>query len=133
MASPPSSSSKRRAHNSQHQHQHGFYWPLEFIERYLKSLNSFKEIEFVELGYWKQSGKFEGPFYSIEENLLSSICKMTKKQLSIMVDYHYCSHNVEDFPSTKYFNEFYRWPDDPQNPQCDIFVIWSSVERCCSN
>ena len=86
-------------------HQHGFHWPLEFIERYLKSLNSFKEIEFVELGYWKQSGKFEGPFYSIGENLLSSICKMTKKKLSIMVDYHYCSHNVEDFPSTKYFNE----------------------------
>ena len=86
-------------------HQHGFHWPLEFIERYLKSLNAFKEIEFVELGYWKQTGKFEGPFYSIEENLLSSICKMTKKKLSIMVDYHYCSHNVDDFPSTKYFNE----------------------------
>ena len=58
-----------------------------------------KEIEFIELGYWKQSGKFDGPFYSIEEKLLSLICKMTKKKLSIMVDYHYCSHNVEDFPS----------------------------------
>ena len=86
-------------------HQHGFNWPLEFVERYLNSINSFSEIEFVELGYWKQSGKFDGAFYSIEEKLLSSICKMTKKKLSIMVDYHYCSHNVGDFPSISDFNE----------------------------
>ena len=86
-------------------HQHGFNWPLRFVERYLESINSFEEIEFVELGYWKQSGKFDGPFYSIEEKLLSSICKMTKKKISIMVDYHYCSHNVEDFPSKLNFNE----------------------------
>ncbi len=86
-------------------HQHGFNWPLEFVERYLESVNSFQEIEYVELGYWKQSGKFDGPFYSIEEKLLSSICKMTKKKLSIMVDYHYCSHNIEDFPSNINFNE----------------------------
>ena len=86
-------------------HQHGFNWPLRFVERYLGSINSFEEIEFVELGYWKQSGKFDGPFYAIEEKLLSSICKMTKKKISIMVDYHYCSHNVEDFPSNLNFNE----------------------------
>ena len=30
---------------------------------------------------------------------------LTKKKLSIMVDYHYCSHNVEDFPSSNNFNE----------------------------
>ena len=86
-------------------HQHGFNWPLGFVERYLNSINSFKEIEFVELGYWKQSGKFDGPFYAIDEKLLSSICKMTKKTLSIMVDYHYWSHRVEDFPSNINFNE----------------------------
>ena len=40
-------------------HQHGFNWPLEFVKRYLESLNLFPEIEFVELGYWKQSDKFE--------------------------------------------------------------------------
>ena len=86
-------------------HQHNFNWPLEFVERYLVSINSFKEIEFVELGYWKQSGKFDGPFYAIDEKLLSSICKMTKKNLSIMVDFHYCSHRIEDFPSNINFNE----------------------------
>ena len=58
-------------------HQHGFNWPLEFVQRYMVSISSFPEIEFIELGYWKQSGKFDGPFYSIEEELLSSICKMT--------------------------------------------------------
>ena len=86
-------------------HQHGFHWPLEFVERYLTSLNSFNEIEYVELGYWKQSGKFDGPFYAIDEKLLSSICKMSKKKLSIMVDYHYCSHNLEDYPSKEYFDK----------------------------
>ena len=78
---------------------------MGFVERYLESINSFKEIEFIELGYWKQSGKFDGPFYAIDEKLLSSICKMTKKNLSIMVDFHYCSHRVEDFPSNINFNE----------------------------
>ena len=53
-------------------HQHNFNWPLEFVKRYLESVNSFGEIEFVELGYWKQSGKFDGAFYSIEEKLLKS-------------------------------------------------------------
>ena len=86
-------------------HQHGFNWPLEFVERYMKSISLFKEVEFVELGYWKQSGKFDGPFYSIEEKLMSSICQMTKKKLSIMVDYHYCSHNVENFPKNIDFPE----------------------------
>ena len=86
-------------------HQHGFNWPLEFVERYFKSINAFNEIEFIELGYWKQTGKFDGPFYSIDENLLSRICNMTKKKLSIMVDYHYCSHNIEDFPQKENFKE----------------------------
>lgn len=86
-------------------HQHGFNWSLEFVERYLESINSFQEIEFVELGYWKQLGKFDGPFYSIDEKLLFSICQMSKKKLSIMVDYHYCSHDVEDFPTTVDFPE----------------------------
>ena len=61
-------------------HQHGFNWPLEFVERYLVSINSFQEIEFVELGYWKQSGKFDGPFYSIEEKLPLSLKGTNLKQ-----------------------------------------------------
>ena len=84
-------------------HQNGFNWPLEFVERYLKSIRLFQEIEFVELGYWKQSKKFDGLFYSIEENLLSNLCQMAGKKLSIMVDYHYCSHDVKDFPCNKDF------------------------------
>lgn len=86
-------------------HQHGFNWSLEFVKRYLNSINAFQEIEFVEIGYWKQSGKFDGPFYSIDEKLLSLVSKMSKKKLSIMVDYHYCSHNVEDFPNNVDFPE----------------------------
>ncbi|MGY9060391.1 MAG: hypothetical protein ACKVHI_11470, partial [Candidatus Puniceispirillales bacterium] len=32
-------------------------------------------------------------------------CQMTKKKLSIMVDYHYCSHDVKDFPNNIDFPE----------------------------
>ena len=83
-------------------HQHNFNWPLEFVGRYLESINSFDEIEFVELGYWKQSGKLDGSFYSIDEKLLKSMCQMTKKKHSIKVDFHYSSHNVEDFPKIRF-------------------------------
>ena len=86
-------------------HQNGFNWPFEFVERYLKSINSFPEIDFVELGYWRQHGKFDGPFYSIDEELLSLACQISKKKISVMVDYHYCSHNVEDFPNKNNFPE----------------------------
>ena len=84
-------------------HQHGFNWPLEFVERYLASISLFDEVDFVELGYWKQVGKFDGPFYSIDEKLLFLVSQMTKKKLSVMVDYHYCSHNVDDFPTNLEF------------------------------
>ena len=40
-------------------HQKGCSWPLEVVERYLHSINSFQDIDFVELGYWKQTGKFD--------------------------------------------------------------------------
>ena len=30
-------------------HQNGFQWPLEFVKRYLTSVNAFQEIQFVEL------------------------------------------------------------------------------------
>ena len=29
-------------------HQHGFNWPLEFVKRYMQSIKSFQEVEFVE-------------------------------------------------------------------------------------
>ena len=86
-------------------HQNGFNWPLEFVERYLESMSSFHEIGFVELGYWKQTGKHPGPFYSIDEKLLATVCQMSRKNLSVMVDYHYCSHDVKDFPSNETFPE----------------------------
>ena len=64
-------------------HQNGFQWPLEFVKRYLTSVNAFQEIQFVELGYCKQKGKFDGPFHSIDENLIFSICEMTEKNFQL--------------------------------------------------
>ena len=86
-------------------HQHGFHWPKTFVKEYIERLLYFPEIEFVELGYWKQSGKFDGPFYNLNETILSEINLYSSKLLSIMVDYHYCSHNLKDFPTVNDFNK----------------------------
>ena len=86
-------------------HQHAFHWPKKFVKDYITKLSDFPEIEFVELGYWKQTGKFDGPFYNLNEYILSEINSYSPKSLSIMVDYHYCSHNLEDFPRVAEFNK----------------------------
>ena len=54
---------------------------------------------FVEQGCWKQTDKFDWPFYSIDEHLLATMCQMSNKKLSVMVDYYYCAHDVKDYPS----------------------------------
>ena len=38
-------------------HQIGFNWPMEFVSEYIEILNQFKEIKYIELGYWKQKDK----------------------------------------------------------------------------
>ncbi len=84
-------------------HQHGFNWPLELVRDYLAEVESFPEINFVELGYWKQEDKYDGDFYRINEELLNRVATFTQKQISIMVDYHYCSHDVTTFPKASDF------------------------------
>lgn len=86
-------------------HQNNFNWPSSFVRQYLEYLQNFPEISYVELGYWKQTGKFDGPFYNLNENLLQEINSYSEKALSIMVDYHYCSHDLLDFPRVQNFDK----------------------------
>lgn len=77
----------------------GFNWHEEHAAEYVSlSLRSGLS-SFVEIGYWKQHGKFDGRFYRIDEKLLELLPEDANKRLAIMSDFHYLISSVEDFPS----------------------------------
>jgi len=77
----------------------GFAWPLEFAKRYLKVTRDISQIDFIEIGYWKQSGKFDGRFYSVDEELLELLASGDSRKIGIMIDFHYCNKDLEAYPS----------------------------------
>lgn len=82
-------------------HQLDFAWPLDFVKDYLEVVLKIPQIDFVEIGYWKQSGKFDGRFYSVDEELLSILAPFGSRKLGIMIDYHYCLKEMSAYPSTE--------------------------------
>jgi 4-hydroxy 2-oxovalerate aldolase len=79
-------------------HQVDFDWPLDFVKNYLESVLNLSQIDFIEIGYWKQSGKFDGRFYHVDEELLASMSPSGVQKLGIMVDYHYCRKEISAYP-----------------------------------
>lgn len=77
-----------------------FDWPLEFARQYYSTLSSINQIDYLELGYWGQKSKSTNTFYDLD---LEKVCDVTQKSnrsnVSIMIDYHYCSHEVSDYPT----------------------------------
>jgi len=74
-------------------------WPLEFAQDYYKSISQIEEINFIELGYWKQTKKSLNPHYNLNLEYLNKVVQDSKKRnVCIMVDYHYCSHDIKDYP-----------------------------------
>ena len=66
---------------------------LDLLKDHYKALSKIPEIKYIELGYWKQTSKSSNPFYNLN---LETVFKITSKKLnnvSIMIDYHYCSKN----------------------------------------
>ena len=82
-------------------HAVNFDWPIEFAKEYYKLMSNTPEVQFVELGYWKQSEKSKKPFYNLDFKTVSDIVgdNVEKKDVSIMIDYHYCSHDTNDYPT----------------------------------
>lgn len=80
-------------------HVRKFNWPLKFAKDHYKALSKIPEIKYIELGYWKQTSKSSNPFYNLN---LETVFKITSKKklnnVSIMIDYHYCSKNLLDYP-----------------------------------
>ena len=80
-------------------HAVDFNWPIQMAKEYYKTLSKFKEIQLIELGYWKQSAKSSKPFYNLDFELVKEITGgSSRRNVSVMIDYHYCSHLLEDYP-----------------------------------
>ena len=75
-----------------------FNWDLDFAKRYYQLMTRFN-IAYIELGYWKQTAKSKNPFYNFNYETLKYITKgINKPNVSVIIDYHYCSKNLNDYP-----------------------------------
>ena len=80
-------------------HVKNFNWPIKLAQDLYSSLSKIPEIKLIELGYWKQTSKSKNPFYNLDFNKVKKITKGKKLgNVSIMIDYHYCSKNLKDYP-----------------------------------
>ena len=75
-------------------------WPLDFAKKYYEQISKIDEIDFIELGYWKQTKKSNNPHYNLNLDYLNKVVgDSDKRNVCIMVDYHYCSHDINDYPT----------------------------------
>ena len=81
-------------------HAVNFDWPIEFARDYYKTLSSLHQVGTLELGYWGQTSKTANTFYNLD---YEKVCDVTEgsglNNVSIMIDYHYCSHDLNDYPT----------------------------------
>lgn len=85
-------------------HQLNFDWPSEYVAQHVETLKQQGDsIEFLELGYWKQVGKFSGAFYGMDESTLEVLPEWEPGDpvRAVMADFHYCSHDAESFPEAQ--------------------------------
>lgn len=75
-------------------------WPLHFAKEYYQTVSKIDEIDFIELGYWKQTRKSNNPHYNLNLDYVKDVVGDSKKRnVCIMIDYHYCSHDISDYPT----------------------------------
>jgi len=83
-------------------HAVNFNWNFSFAKKFYSILSKIPEVKFIELGYWKQTKKSRFPFYNLNYKTVENITGKKKlKNVSIMIDYHYCSKNVFDYPTNQ--------------------------------
>lgn len=81
-------------------HQVDFNWSDEFLKKYFPIISEVSEVDYVELGYWGQTSKSENRFYNMNSNDLLRFKELgLSKKVSIMIDYHYCSHDISMYKS----------------------------------
>ena len=74
-----------------------FDWPIKFARNYYKDISP--HVKYVELGYWGQTVKSNGPFYDLDIDFVKTATgNAEKNNVSVMIDYHYCSKVFTDYP-----------------------------------
>jgi 4-hydroxy 2-oxovalerate aldolase len=83
-------------------HAVDFDWPIDFAREYYDLLSNIPDIKTIELGYWGQTSKTTNPFYNLNMDKVANVTLLSKrKNVSIMIDYHYCSHDLKDYPTNQ--------------------------------
>jgi 4-hydroxy 2-oxovalerate aldolase len=76
-----------------------FNWTLEYAKKHYQTISNL-DIQYCELGYWKQTKKSTNQFYNLNEDLVEKITHGESGGADVvtMIDYHYCSKNLSDYP-----------------------------------
>jgi 4-hydroxy 2-oxovalerate aldolase len=76
-----------------------FNWDIDVARKHIEVMSSLG-IHLIEIGYWKQTAKSKNPFYCVDENLIERLnpSNIGMTQFSAMIDYHYCSKKLSDYP-----------------------------------
>lgn len=83
-------------------HAVDFDWPLDFARLYYDTLSEIPQVKTIELGYWGQTSKTTNTFYNLDIEKVNDVTRMAgNRNVSIMIDYHYCSHDVENYPTNE--------------------------------
>jgi len=84
-------------------HQVKFDWSDNFVDSHITALINTPSINFIEMGYWKQTSKYSNKFYNLNENHLQDIALRNNlnnfNKFCIMIDYHYSKHVLEEYPN----------------------------------
>tara|TARA_R110000744_G_scaffold93775_2_gene181133 strand:+ start:4071 stop:5024 length:954 start_codon:yes stop_codon:yes gene_type:complete len=76
-----------------------FDWPLEFAQEYYNLVSNLG-VNCMELGYWKQTSKSKNRFFNLDMETVKQITGgQGKKNVCVMIDYHYCSKDLNDYPT----------------------------------
>ena len=78
-----------------------FDWPMNFAQEYY-NLMSKLGVKYVEMGYWKQTKKSKNRFFDLNMDTINEVTGgQGKNNVSVMIDYHYCSKDLNDYPTTE--------------------------------
>lgn len=78
-----------------------FDWSIDFAQEYY-SIMCDLGVNFVELGYWKQTAKSKNKFYNLDQQFVEKVTgNAGRRNVSVMIDYHYCSKNMADYPTAE--------------------------------
>ncbi|SVD79238.1 uncharacterized protein METZ01_LOCUS432092, partial [marine metagenome] len=76
-----------------------FDWPMEFAQEYYNLMCKLG-VSYIEMGYWKQINKSKNRFFNLNIDTVREVTGgQEKKNISVMIDYHYCSKNLSDYPT----------------------------------